>query len=61
MPVARTHGSFLAGITGGVMMLDKSLRENDDLPEVGWARMDEREKWERYTQDILHFYSGQTG
>ncbi|WP_456290027.1 NUDIX domain-containing protein [Paenibacillus sp. AK002] len=45
--------TFKAEIIGGALGLDKSNKDNDDIIEIAWIKIEDEEKFDTYTRPII--------
>ncbi|MHC0039497.1 NUDIX hydrolase [Pseudoneobacillus sp. C159] len=51
--------TFLAKITGGYLFLDKEMVGNEDLVDVRWISLFDRQFFDQYTSPIIEIYLNQ--
>ncbi|SFB27261.1 MULTISPECIES: NUDIX hydrolase [unclassified Bacillus (in: firmicutes)] len=48
--------TFLAEITDGKMLIDRNIKDNEDIIEVRWVSIDDKEIWDNVTLPIIDLY-----
>lgn len=51
-----TKFTYLVEIVGGKMFVDKSNEDNEDIIDVSWVSIDDKNKWDNITLPIFDLY-----
>jgi 8-oxo-dGTP diphosphatase len=48
--------TYIVQIVAGDMFIDRNLPDNEDIIDVAWVSIDEKDKWDNVTLPILELY-----